>query len=188
MDPQRLLISVSHFIEEKTGAQRGAGTCSRSPSNSRQSWGQNAVFPRSCHNPLRTLAPPARPLPPSLPPCARTAFGSSPVSRTIKGAGVLRQSVRRVTHTFQIICADHDLVSQVKGNLWDGERSRLGEKEGGRICGVRRSRAGPALLGAADSPPCSWPWPFGPPLFDPRAGPFWALGFSGIQTAALDLE
>lgn len=30
---------------------------------------------------------------------------------------MLRQSVRRFTRTFKLICADRDLVSQIKGDL-----------------------------------------------------------------------
>lgn len=39
------------------------------------------------------------------------------VSRNIKEAGILRQGDRRFTRTFKIICADCDLVSQIKGDL-----------------------------------------------------------------------
>lgn len=42
--PQGPPISAPRFIEEGTRAQRGAGTCSRSPSRAGQSRGQNPAF------------------------------------------------------------------------------------------------------------------------------------------------
>lgn len=75
------------------------------------------------HRHLRTLASSdqtSSPSPPHTPHMDSFYVSASlcpRVSRTIKEAGILRPRVGRFTHTFKIICADRDLVSQVKGDL-----------------------------------------------------------------------
>ena len=133
---QRPRISAPHFTEEGTGAQRGAGTCSSHPARPGRARARTQVSPRPAgtfpdvyflregrSRPPESLAPQPGSYPRSPPHTLHTTASASGfslwprVSRTAKGARVLRQSVRRFTRTFRIICADRDRFSHVKGDL-----------------------------------------------------------------------
>lgn len=128
------------FTEEETGPERGRNLLQVTQQGQAQP-GREArspnILPRTFPNVLPPLQGAQQDGPPSpenigllrldltaLPsphPTGGTASASLPVCvpefPEPKGSWIVRQRVRRFTRTFKIICADRDLVSQVKGDL-----------------------------------------------------------------------